>query len=106
MTACPWCHTPLDAAQTSCPRCGAPANALPMTTRSGWVEMPGRADMAKLQFGNSFCQVEGTYVPVADMSLAAGDWVYFPHHVLLWKEEQVAVTAMSMRGAFKRLFAG
>ena len=45
--------------------------------------------MAKLQFGNSSCQIEGTYVPVADMNLAAGDGVYFAHHVLLWKDPQV-----------------
>ncbi len=30
-------------------------------------QLPGRKDMAKLQFGNSFCQIEGLYVPVADV---------------------------------------
>lgn len=62
--------------------------------------------MAKLQIGNSSCQIEGAYVPVADMNLAAGDSVYFAHHSLLWKDPKVDITAMSMRGAFKRLFAG
>jgi uncharacterized protein (AIM24 family) len=62
--------------------------------------------MAKIQFGNSFCQIEGTYVPVADMNLAAGDGVYFTHHVLLWKDPQVQVTTLPLRGAWKRLFAG
>jgi uncharacterized protein (AIM24 family) len=62
--------------------------------------------MAKLQFGRSFCQIEGTYVPVADMGLAAGDSVYFSHHVLLWKDGQVQVSAMPMRGGWKRLLAG
>ncbi len=62
--------------------------------------------MAKLQFGNSSCQIEGLYVPVADMNLAAGDSVYFSHHVLLWMDTQVNITAMPMRGAWKRMFAG
>ena len=62
--------------------------------------------MAKIQFGNSFCQIEGLYVPVADMNLAAGDSVYFSHHVLLWRDPQVNVTVMPMAGAWKRVFAG
>jgi len=62
--------------------------------------------MAKLQFGDSFCQVEGLYVPVADMNLSPNDGVYFSHHVLLWKDPSVNITAMSLRGAWKRLFAG
>jgi uncharacterized protein (AIM24 family) len=75
-------------------------------TPSGWAQLPARKDMAKLQFGNSFCQIEGTYVPVADMNLAAGDGVYFAHHVLLWKDPQVNITTMSLAGGWKRLFAG
>ena len=68
---------------------GAPA----LTTRSGWAQLPGRKDMAKLQFGNSFCQIEGNYVPVADMNLAPGDGVYFSHHVLLWKDSRITIGA-------------
>ena len=62
--------------------------------------------MAKLQFGNSICQIEGLYVPVADVSLAREDTVYFTHHVLLWKDPQVNITTMSLKGGWKRLFAG
>ena len=68
--------------------------------------MPARKDMAKLQIGNSSCQIEGLYVPVADMNLAAGYSVYFAHHVLLWKDPQVTITNMSLKGAWKRMFAG
>ena len=77
-----------------------------MVTRSGWVQLPGRKDMAKLQFGDSFCQIEGLYVPVADFNLAPGDSVYFAHHVLLWKDPQVNITTMPLAGAWKRMFAG
>ena len=62
--------------------------------------------MAKLQFGDSFCQIEGKYVPVADVKLAGADSVYFTHHVLLWKDPQVNITTMSLAGSWKRLFAG
>jgi uncharacterized protein (AIM24 family) len=62
--------------------------------------------MAKLHFGNSSCQIEGVYVPVADVNLAAGEGVYFTHHVLLWKDPQVNITTMSLAGAWKRMFAG
>ena len=74
--------------------------------QSGWAQLPARKDMAKLQFGNSFCQVEGLYVPVADMNLAPEDSIYFTHHVLLWKDPQVNVTTMPLAGGWKRLFAG
>lgn len=103
---CPWCGATSDGTNQSCPACGAPVDVRAISTRSGWYEMPGIKDMARLQFGNSHCQIEGKYVPVADMNLAAGDTVYFTHHVLLWKDLPVTVRAMSLRGAWKRLFAG
>ncbi|MEO7144507.1 MAG: AIM24 family protein [Bryobacteraceae bacterium] len=103
---CRWCGMVSDGAQLSCPGCGATIDQLPTASRSGWAQLPGRKDMAKLQFGNSFCQIEGNYVPVADMNLAAGDGIFFTHHVLLWKDAQVAVTTMPLAGGWKRMFAG
>ena len=103
---CQFCGHASDASTTSCPACGAPVDVRLAVTRSGWTELPPIKDMAKIQFGQSFCQVEGNYVPVADFKLAPGDWIYFTHHVLLWKDEQVQVTAMSLKGGWKRLFAG
>jgi len=103
---CPWCRSNVDSGQLSCPKCGAALDAAQLVTRSGWAQLPGRKDMAKIQFGSSSCQIEGNYVPVADMNLSPQDSVYFTHHVLLWKDSQVNVTAMSLKGGFKRLFAG
>ncbi len=104
---CPWCDTPSSGADLSCPACGAPVDVkLVPTTASGWSEMPPIRDMAKLEMGRSSCQIEGSYVPVADVNLAEGDGVYFSHHVLLWKEPTVDVTAMSLAGGWKRLLAG
>jgi uncharacterized protein (AIM24 family) len=90
----------------SCPGCGGKASEMAMSTHSGWLQLPGRKDMAKLQFGQSTCQIEGLYVPVADMQLAAGDSVYFAHHVLLWKDPATTITTMPLKGAWKRMFAG
>ena len=70
-TTCPWCAAVIDAAELSCPRCGATLNAPPQVSETGWKQLPGRKDMAKLQFGDSFCQIEGLYVPVADVKLVA-----------------------------------
>jgi uncharacterized protein (AIM24 family) len=103
---CPWCGLVSDGTSLSCKACGAAVDVRAVTTNSGWSELPGRHDMAKIQFGNSTCQIEGTYVPVADMNLAANDWVYFSHHVLLWMDTAVKVSAMSLKGAWKRMLAG
>ena len=43
-------------------------------------------DMAKFQFSNSTCQVEGELVPVAEINLSPGDGVIFEHHTMLWKD--------------------
>ncbi len=90
----------------NCPSCGAALKARSTASLAGWLEMPPRKDMAKLQFGNSSCQIEGLYVPVADMNLAPEDSVYFSHHVLLWMEPKVNISAMSMKGGWNRVFAG
>ncbi|MCC6393787.1 MAG: AIM24 family protein [Bryobacterales bacterium] len=103
---CNWCGTEVDSSQLSCPRCGATLRQKVVADESGWIQLPARKDMTRLQVGNSTCQIEGLYVPVADMNLAAGDSVYFTHHVLLWKDPQVNITAMSLAGAWKRVFAG
>lgn len=103
---CAWCAAPIEGGQLSCARCGATVDAVPISTASGWEKLPGRKDMAKLQFGDSFCQIEGKYVPVADVNLAGPDGVYFTHHVLLWKDPQVNITTMSLAGGWKRLMAG
>jgi uncharacterized protein (AIM24 family) len=103
---CPWCKRAFDASSSSCPACGAPVDVRKLTTPSGWNELPAIKDMAKIQFGQSFCQVEGNFVPVANFKLAAGDGVYFAHHLMLWKDDHAQITAMPLKGAWKRVLAG
>ena len=62
--------------------------------------------MARIQFGQSACQIEGTYVPSADFKLAGDDWIYFSHHHVLWTETTVQMQPMSMAGGWNRVRAG
>jgi uncharacterized protein (AIM24 family) len=103
---CSWCGAVTDGTALSCPSCGATINVEAIQTPTGWIQAPARKDMARLQFGKSSCQIVGAYVPVADVNLAPGDGVYFAHHVLLWKEPQVEITTMSLKGAWRRALSG
>ncbi len=104
--ACPYCRQQSTGAGSSCPTCGAPVDVRLRTTTSGWTEVPPIADMARIQIGQSSCQVAGRYVPVAELQLAAGDDVYFPHPSLLWQEPSVTVAALPLRRAWTRMRAG
>ena len=103
---CSWCGTVSDGSSLSCRSCGASIDVRSISTQSGWVKAPGRRDMAHIQFGKSICQIEGVYVPVVDMNLSPEDSVYFAHHVLLWQDPQVHISALSLKGAWKRVLAG
>jgi uncharacterized protein (AIM24 family) len=103
---CRYCRQPSDPNSATCPLCGAPVDIREVVSDSGWVEQPPIRDMAKLQFGQSRCQIEGTTVPVADFTLAPQEMVYFSHHVLLWTDPATRLAAMSMRGGWKRMMAG
>jgi uncharacterized protein (AIM24 family) len=103
---CRFCRLPSDASGTSCPNCGAPVDVKSVVSDSGWQEQPAVKDMARIQFGQSTCQIEGTYVPTADFGLAGDDSIYFSHHCVLWTEPTVQMTAMPMAGGWNRVRAG
>lgn len=90
----------------ACPNCGAAVDVRARVSDSGWTEQPPVRDMARIQFGRSTCQIEGTIVPTADMSLVEADSVYFSHHVLLWAEPSVTMSPMPMKGGWNRMLAG
>ena len=67
---CPYCRLKGTVTKdVSCPHCGAPVDIRARVSDSGWVEQPPVRDMARIQFGRSTCQIEGTCVPVVDMGL-------------------------------------
>jgi uncharacterized protein (AIM24 family) len=103
---CRYCRQPSDPNSPTCPLCGAPVDIRDEVSDSGWIEQPSIRDMARIQFGQSYCQIEGTTVPVADFSLAPDNMIYFSHHTLLWSDLNTRLTNMSLRGGFRRMMAG
>ncbi len=103
---CRYCRQPSDPNSPTCPLCGAPVDIRSVVSETGWVEQPPIRDMARLQFGQSHCQIAGTAVPVAEFSLAQDDWIYFSHHVLLWTDTVARLGNMPMRGGWNRVMAG
>jgi uncharacterized protein (AIM24 family) len=95
-----------DAGGLACIHCGAPVDLSGVVSDSGWQEQPAIKDMARIQFGQSTCQIEGTYVPTADFNLRGPEWVFFSHHTLLWAEPSVQMKAMPMKGGWQRVRSG
>jgi uncharacterized protein (AIM24 family) len=104
--SCQWCQSQSPAGTTSCAACGAPLDQRDLVSESGWAEAPRLKDMTELRFSNSTCQVEGEVVPVAELSLAQGDGVFFEHHVMLWKDPAVPLASRSTGGGIKRIIGG
>ena len=103
---CRYCRLDSDASGISCPHCGAPVDVRETVSRSGWEEQPPIADMARLQFGQSYVQIEGEQVPVADFSFNGAESIYFSHHSLLWADSGATIRTMPMKGAWNRMMGG
>ncbi len=103
---CQWCQAMNPKAALSCQSCGAPLDVRNLISESGWREAPRLRDMTEIHFGSSTCQVEGEIVPVAEINLGPADSIFFEHHVMLWKDENVPLSVMQLSGGFKRAFAG
>ena len=100
---CRWCHGQSPSGSRTCDRCGAPLDVRDSVTDSGWRQAPRLRDMTEFHFGASSCQIDGAVVPVAELALAATDSVFFEHHVMFWKDEDVAMSVMTAPGGIKRL---
>jgi uncharacterized protein (AIM24 family) len=85
---CRYCrqHSEPGEAAVGCPLCGAPFDVRPAVSESGWMRQPMIPSTTRLSCGTIRCQINGRYVPVAEFELAAGDWIYFSPHVLLWTD--------------------
>ena len=103
---CQWCQSMNLKTALACQTCGAPLDIRNLISESGWREAPRIRDMTEIHFSASTCQVEGEIVPVAEINLGAGDSIFFEHHVMLWKEEQVRLSVMPLAGGMKRVFGG
>ncbi len=103
---CQWCQSMNETAALSCRSCGAPLDIRNLVSESGWREAPRLRDMTEFQFSSSTCQVEGEIVPVAEIHLGANDSVFFEHHIMLWKDDNVPLSVLQLPGGLKRAFAG
>ena len=103
---CRYCRQPSDPSAATCPLCGAPVDVRASVSRSGWQKQPPIRDLARIQFGQSYCQIEGQQVPTADFTLAGNEWIYFSHHTLLWCDPSAQLQSMGMRGGWTRMVAG
>jgi uncharacterized protein (AIM24 family) len=103
---CQWCKAQNPPDRTSCTTCGAPLDQRNVVSDSGWTEAPRLRDMTEFKFSSSTCQIEGEIVPVAELALAQGDSVFFEHHVMLWKEPQVPLSALNTPGGARRMIGG
>lgn len=103
---CQWCQSMNSKTALTCRSCGASLDVRNLVSESGWREAPRIKDMTELQFSSSTCQVEGEIVPVAEINLGQGDWIFFEHHVMLWKDDGVPLTVMQLSGGMKRALAG
>ncbi len=103
---CQWCQSQNEKGALTCRACGAPLDIRNLVSESGWREAPRLRDMTEFQFSSSTCQVEGEIVPVAEIHLGANDSVFFEHHIMLWKDDNVPLSVMQLQGGLKRAFAG
>ena len=103
---CQWCKSQNPGTATTCRSCGAPLDVKNLVSESGWREAPRLKDMTELQFSSSTCQAEGEIVPVAEINLGQGDSIFFEHHVMLWKDDNVPLTVKQLPGGLKRALAG
>jgi uncharacterized protein (AIM24 family) len=57
-------------------------------------------------FGSIKASTSGELVPVVEVNLAQSDSIFFEHHIFLWKDPSVTITAKVMKGMGKRILAG
>ena len=103
---CQWCQSQNERTALTCRACGAPLDIRNLVSESGWREAPRLRDMTEFQFSSSTCQVEGEIVPVAEIHLGANDSVFFEHHIMLWKDDNVPLSVLQLPGGLRRAFAG
>ena len=60
----------------------------------------------EMSIGSIKVKTSGELVPVTEVELGAQDSIYFEHHILLWKDPSVSITAKVLKGLGRRVLAG
>ena len=88
---CPYCRLKGTVTKDiSCPNCGAPADIRLLESGNKWEELPGAKDRAVIQFGQSRVEVQGSFVPMAQFTMAAGEAIWFAQHKLCYADKAVS----------------
>lgn len=103
---CRWCRAQSPSSARTCDRCGAPLDVRDAVTDSGWREAPRLRDLTQFHWSASSCQLDAGVVPVAEVTLAGEDTVFFEHYAMLWKDETVPMSVMSTPAGARRLVSG
>jgi uncharacterized protein (AIM24 family) len=74
-------------------------------TDSGWRQAPRLRDLTEVTIGGTVIQIDGTIVPVGEVSVGAGESVFFEHHAMLWKDDAVSMSIMDAPGGMKRMLS-
>jgi uncharacterized protein (AIM24 family) len=65
-----------------------------------------RKPMGAIRVCDMTITVEGDLVPVANVELGPICFIYFEHHILLWKQPDIRIAFRSRRDMARRFFAG
>jgi uncharacterized protein (AIM24 family) len=63
-------------------------------------------DDSSRSLGSLSVSTSGELVPVTEVSLGQNDTIFFEHHIFLWKDPGVSITAKAMKGVGRRMLAG
>lgn len=74
--------------------------------RRGMIPIPSGGASASVDLGTMHVRSSGELVPVTEVTLGPNDSIYFEHHILLWMDPTVTISAKVLPGAAKRIMAG
>lgn len=70
------------------------------------MPIPSGGPSSSAALGTVSARTSGELVPVTEVTLGPSDTIYFEHHILLWMDPTVTLTAKVLPGAAKRIMAG
>jgi uncharacterized protein (AIM24 family) len=70
------------------------------------MPLPASGAATSTALGSVQVKTNGELVPVTEVALGPNDTIYFEHHILLWMDPTVTISAKVLKGAARRMMAG